>query len=267
MLSADGRRTVAAVDGRRAGDAAARRTRAAPPVDRAGGSRGEGPGGLARHERGRAVARPGPGVDRREDLVAAPPRRCATDPAGWCPPDTVSRALAPIAGVRTDVRRASRLIVIGDLRVPRVTVQQEPGGPPTRIAIDIAPRAATHGGAGAEAPARALRRRRPGRGVDQRRRRARRVGDGLRPGDPRHRPRQGVRHVPRGHGADRRGVVAAGDRAHGRRRARLPAIRTGQSGPAPAAAAPAPPPPAVPAASGGPWPGPHRASRRASGRS
>jgi N-acetylmuramoyl-L-alanine amidase len=72
--------------------------------------------------------------------LAAPPAR---DGSRWLvPPDTVSRALAPIAGVRTDVRRASRLIVLGDLRVPRITVQQEPGGPPTRISIEIVPRAA-----------------------------------------------------------------------------------------------------------------------------
>ncbi|MFO7692755.1 MAG: N-acetylmuramoyl-L-alanine amidase [Vicinamibacterales bacterium] len=72
-------------------------------------------------------------------LTAAPAR---DGPRWLVPPDTVSRALAPIAGVRTEVRRASRLIVLGDLRVPRVTVQQEPGGPPTRIAIEITPRAA-----------------------------------------------------------------------------------------------------------------------------
>jgi len=72
--------------------------------------------------------------------LAGPPVR---DGSRWLvSPDTVSRALAPIAGVRTEVRRASRLIVLGDLRVPRVTVQQEPGGPPTRISIEIIPRAA-----------------------------------------------------------------------------------------------------------------------------
>ena len=72
--------------------------------------------------------------------LSAPPAR---DGTRWLvPPDTVSRVLAPIAGVRTEVRKASRLIVLGDLRVPRITVQQEPGGPPTRIAIEIVPRAA-----------------------------------------------------------------------------------------------------------------------------
>jgi hypothetical protein len=72
--------------------------------------------------------------------VSAPPAR---DGSRWLvPPETVSRALAPIAGVRTEVRKASRLIVLGDLRVPRITVQQEPGGPPNRVAIDMAPRTA-----------------------------------------------------------------------------------------------------------------------------
>jgi N-acetylmuramoyl-L-alanine amidase len=72
--------------------------------------------------------------------LSAPPAR---DGSRWLVPlDTVSRALAPIAGVRTEVRKVSRLIVLGDLRVPRITVQQDPGGPPTRIAIDIVPRAA-----------------------------------------------------------------------------------------------------------------------------
>ena len=72
-------------------------------------------------------------------LSAAPVR----DGARWLvPPDAVGRVLAPVAGVRADVRRGSRLIVLGDLRVPRITVQQEPGGPPQRIAIEIVPRAA-----------------------------------------------------------------------------------------------------------------------------
>ncbi len=72
-------------------------------------------------------------------LAAAPVR----DGSRWLvSPDTVNRALAPIAGVRMEVRRASRLIVVGDLRVPRISVQQEPGGPPTRVAIDVVPRAA-----------------------------------------------------------------------------------------------------------------------------
>ena len=72
-------------------------------------------------------------------LSAAPVR----DGSRWLvPADAVARALAPVAATRADVRRGSRLIVLGDLRVPRITVQQEPGGPPQRLAIEIVPRAA-----------------------------------------------------------------------------------------------------------------------------
>ena len=72
-------------------------------------------------------------------LPAAPVR----DGGRWLvPPDAVSRAFALVAGVRIDLRKASRLIVLGDLRVPRVTVRQEPAGPGTRVTIDISPRAA-----------------------------------------------------------------------------------------------------------------------------
>ena len=72
-------------------------------------------------------------------LPAAPVR----DGGRWLvPPDAVSRAFALVAGVRIDLRKSSRLIVLGDLRVPRVTVRQEPAGPGTRVTIDISPRAA-----------------------------------------------------------------------------------------------------------------------------
>ena len=71
--------------------------------------------------------------------LTAPPVR---DGSRWLvPTDAVSRAIAPIAGVRMDLRKASRLIVLGDLRVPRVTARQDPGGPSTHLEIDISPRA------------------------------------------------------------------------------------------------------------------------------
>lgn len=72
--------------------------------------------------------------------LPAPPVR---DGNHWLvSPDAVSRALASIAGVRVDLRKASRLIVLGDLRVPRVTIRQEQSGAATRVTIDISPRAA-----------------------------------------------------------------------------------------------------------------------------
>lgn len=56
-------------------------------------------------------------------------------------PDVVTRALGVAADTRLDVRRTSRLIVVGDARVPRVTIRQEPAGAGTRLNVDLAPRA------------------------------------------------------------------------------------------------------------------------------
>jgi N-acetylmuramoyl-L-alanine amidase len=57
------------------------------------------------------------------------------------PVEFLSRALAPIYDQRLDLRKASRLLVVGDLRVPRVTVRYEPGAASARLIIDTAPRA------------------------------------------------------------------------------------------------------------------------------
>jgi N-acetylmuramoyl-L-alanine amidase len=58
----------------------------------------------------------------------------------WLVPlDFLTRALAPIYDQRLDLRRPSRLLIVGDLRVPRVTARIEAPGPPTRATIEIAP--------------------------------------------------------------------------------------------------------------------------------
>jgi N-acetylmuramoyl-L-alanine amidase len=59
------------------------------------------------------------------------------------PMDVVDRALALVYQPKLDFRPRSRLIVIGDLRVPRLTVRVEPQPTQTRLTIDIAP-ATTH---------------------------------------------------------------------------------------------------------------------------
>jgi N-acetylmuramoyl-L-alanine amidase len=61
----------------------------------------------------------------------------------WLVPiEFISRALAPIYDVRLDLRPASRLLVLGDLRVPRVTAQYDEGPNALRVTFDITPRAA-----------------------------------------------------------------------------------------------------------------------------
>ena len=58
------------------------------------------------------------------------------------PVEFLSRALAPIYDTRIDVRRTSRLLIVGDLRVPRVVGRIDIPGPPTRATLEIAPVAA-----------------------------------------------------------------------------------------------------------------------------
>jgi N-acetylmuramoyl-L-alanine amidase len=62
--------------------------------------------------------------------------------ARWLVPfEFISRALAPIYDTRLDLRRQSRLVVIGELRVPRITVALENSANATRFTFDINPAA------------------------------------------------------------------------------------------------------------------------------
>jgi N-acetylmuramoyl-L-alanine amidase len=69
--------------------------------------------------------------------LPAPPMR---DARSWfVPVDFVPRALAPSLGVRIELRKPSRLLLIGDIRVPRVAGKVEPLGSTARLTLDIAP--------------------------------------------------------------------------------------------------------------------------------
>jgi N-acetylmuramoyl-L-alanine amidase len=57
------------------------------------------------------------------------------------PVEFISRALAPIYDIRLDLRKPSRLLVVGDMRVPRVVVRYDPLGPSARLTVDATPRA------------------------------------------------------------------------------------------------------------------------------
>ena len=60
----------------------------------------------------------------------------------WLVPiDFLSSALATIYDRRIELRRASRLVVVGDVRLPRVSVVIASAGPPTRAEVEIAPSA------------------------------------------------------------------------------------------------------------------------------
>ena len=55
------------------------------------------------------------------------------------PVDFISRAIAPIYDQRIELRRASHLLIVGDVRVPRVTIAPEPLPVGIRLTIDAAP--------------------------------------------------------------------------------------------------------------------------------
>jgi N-acetylmuramoyl-L-alanine amidase len=56
------------------------------------------------------------------------------------PVEFISRALAPVYDTRLDFRPASRLLAVGDLRVPRVTARYDDTPAMLRVTFEIAPR-------------------------------------------------------------------------------------------------------------------------------
>ncbi|MBI4476887.1 MAG: N-acetylmuramoyl-L-alanine amidase [Acidobacteria bacterium] len=74
---------------------------------------------------------------RLVSLSGAPIR----DGRRWLMPfDFVSRALSLIYDIKLDLRPASRLIVVGDLRVPAIGIRGEQAGPMARVSLEISPR-------------------------------------------------------------------------------------------------------------------------------
>lgn len=73
---------------------------------------------------------------RLVSLTAAPIRQGNR----WLVPlDFLQRALGPALGTRIELRRASRLLIVGDMRVPRVNVRSEPSPGSATVIFDIAP--------------------------------------------------------------------------------------------------------------------------------
>jgi len=98
-------------------------------------------GGVVVSVRGRSIVAPRDralvSVDGRVVALPGPLSRVANR---WLAPvDFVSRAVGPLSEQRVEYRRASRLLVIGMMRVPRVTTRVEPAGTGARVTIEIAP--------------------------------------------------------------------------------------------------------------------------------
>jgi N-acetylmuramoyl-L-alanine amidase len=100
-------------------------------------------GGLTLTYRGRTVVistiQPMASVAGR--IVALPSAPVRSGQRWLVPVELLPRALAPIYDARIDLRRPSRLLLVGDVRVPRVTARVEAAGPPTRAVVEIAPAA------------------------------------------------------------------------------------------------------------------------------
>ena len=78
-------------------------------------------------------------VSGRLVSLPAPPSR---NGRRWLVPvEFISRALSLIYDARLDLRKPSRLLIVGDLRVPRITVRYDPLGGSGRLTIDATPRA------------------------------------------------------------------------------------------------------------------------------
>jgi N-acetylmuramoyl-L-alanine amidase len=99
-------------------------------------------GGLTITSRGqRIVLIPGQSFASVNGRVVSLAAQVQRDRDAWLVPlDFLSRALGPALGVRMDVRRDSRLIVVGDVRVPKISGRFEPQGPANgRLVIDVEP--------------------------------------------------------------------------------------------------------------------------------
>ena len=98
-------------------------------------------GGLTISTKTQTIAlTPGQGLASVGGRVVSLPAPPAREGRSWyLPIDFVPRALGPALGVRADLRRPSRLIVVGDLRVPRITARVEAQPASARVTFDIAP--------------------------------------------------------------------------------------------------------------------------------
>jgi N-acetylmuramoyl-L-alanine amidase len=69
--------------------------------------------------------------------LPAPPVR---EGRSWLVPvEFVPRALAPLLGSRVELRKPSRLILLGDIRAPRIAGRIEPLGNVARLTLDVSP--------------------------------------------------------------------------------------------------------------------------------
>ena len=72
-------------------------------------------------------------------MISLPAAAVRDGRAWYVPVDFVSRALASIHSPRLELRKPSRLLLVGDIRMPRVAARVEPLGSLTRVTLEVAP--------------------------------------------------------------------------------------------------------------------------------
>jgi N-acetylmuramoyl-L-alanine amidase len=98
-------------------------------------------GGITITYRGRTIVmsadQPMASVSGRIVTLPSPVVRAAK--RALVPIEFLTRALAPIYDQRIELRRNSRLLIVGDLRVPQVGARIDAPGPPTRATLEVIP--------------------------------------------------------------------------------------------------------------------------------
>ena len=98
-------------------------------------------GGLTITRQGQTVVlSPGQALASVGGRLISLPAPATREGRTWLVPiEFVSRALGPLTGQRIDLRKPSRLVIVGDLRVPRVTQRFDAQGGRARISLEIDP--------------------------------------------------------------------------------------------------------------------------------
>jgi N-acetylmuramoyl-L-alanine amidase len=101
-------------------------------------------GGVTISYKGRSVIlTPGQPLASAAGRIVSLPCPPAREGRRWLVPvEFIGRALSVVYDTRLEVRKASRLVLVGAPRVPRVTVREDVSGPQTRVTLGVSPRTA-----------------------------------------------------------------------------------------------------------------------------
>jgi N-acetylmuramoyl-L-alanine amidase len=99
-------------------------------------------GGLTVTHKGKSVIlTPGQPLASAAGRIVSLPCPPSRDGRRWLVPvEFVSRALSVVYDQRLDVRKSSRLVLVGTVRVPRVAVREDVTGPQTRVTLMVSPK-------------------------------------------------------------------------------------------------------------------------------